>query len=113
MFVYSKQSFCVTQHNQKQVLFLLSLLKTFTCVSNRSWARFTVVKIYNGNKTDDAYAGGVLLTLIHVKLCHNCSKGPLGWCFSHHLQKWYCNTSMTIPMKKLIVIPQYLERDSP
>jgi len=30
----------VTQHNQKQVLFLLSLLKTFICMSDRSWARF-------------------------------------------------------------------------
>ena len=45
MFVYSKQSFCVTQHNQKQVLFLLSLLKTFTCVSDKSWARFILLHI--------------------------------------------------------------------
>ena len=49
-FVYSKQSFCMTQHNQKQVLFLLSLLKTFTCLSDRSSARFMLIHIGNQAK---------------------------------------------------------------
>jgi len=40
----------MTQHNQKQVLSLLSLLKTFTCVSDKSWARF--IYFFNTLETD-------------------------------------------------------------
>jgi len=38
----------MTQHNQKQVLSLLSLLKTFTCVSDGSWIRF--IRVFYKNK---------------------------------------------------------------